>query len=142
MIERIGGQMKTSIKLMFIVMITAGFVGVVHSNGYFGDPDALRVAETRCGWFVNPTPANAWLVDADREWIIGTQGGEQAEGDWPNFKPSQWVETNVHYGYGCACMKVETNKADDRITRIFSATAKPLSACRKDKALKGKEPGR
>lgn len=97
-------------------------------------------AETRCGWFMNPTPSNAWLLDADREWTISIQGGYQADGDWPDFKPSQWVETNVHYGYGCACMKVTTNRSEEKITNIISAYAKPLSACRKDKALKGKEP--
>lgn len=96
--------------------------------------------ETRCGWFSNPTPANAWLTDAQGEWIIAIQGGYQAEGDWPEFKDSQWVETNVHYGYGCACMKVNVNKADEKIVNIISAYAKPLSACRKDKALKSKEP--
>lgn len=97
--------------------------------------------ETRCGWFVNPTPANAWLIDADGEWTISVQGGYQAEGDWPNFTKSQWIKTNVNYGYGCACMKVTVNKADDKILRIISSFAKPISACRKDKALKGSEPG-
>lgn len=108
--------------------------------GFFGGLREDAVAETRCGWFVNPTPGNAWLIDAAGEWIIATQGGEQADGDWPEFTKSQWVKTNVNYGYGCACMKVETNKTDDRITRIISSNAKALSACRKDKALKGKEP--
>lgn len=98
------------------------------------------VAETRCGWFVNPTPANAWLIDAAGEWIVATQGGEQADGDWPEFKPSQWIKTNGNYGYGCACMSVTTRKSDERITRIHSGYAKALSACRNDKALKGKEP--
>ncbi len=97
-------------------------------------------AETRCGWFVNPTPANAWLLDAHGEWIISVQGGYQAEGDWPEFKDSQWVKTNINYGYGCACMKVNVNKSEEKVINIISAYAKPLSACRKDKALKGKEP--
>lgn len=96
--------------------------------------------ETRCGWFSNPTPANAWLTDAQGEWLIGAQGGYQAEGDWPEFKDSQWVKTNVNYGYGCACMKVNVNKSEEKVINIISASAKPLSACRKDKALKGKEP--
>ena len=51
-------------------------------------------AVTRCGWFSNPTPANAWLLDREAEWTIAVQGGAQAEGDWPIFKPSQWVRTN------------------------------------------------
>lgn len=97
-------------------------------------------AETRCGWFLNPTPSNAWLIDAVGEWVISMQGGEQAEGNWPVFKRSQWVKTNGSYGYGCACMKVETNPSDKRITKIVSGYAKSLSSCRADKALKGKEP--
>jgi hypothetical protein len=101
----------------------------------------VRVAsETRCGWFANPTPANAWLNDADGEWIIAVQGGFQAEGDWPDFKPSQWIETNVHYGYGCACMKATTDKAAMHVVNILKAWPRPLSACRKDKALKRIEP--
>jgi hypothetical protein len=59
---------------------------------------AAEKAETRCGWFSNPTPANASLYDRDDEWIIGVQGGHQADGDWPQFSAKQWVETNVHYG--------------------------------------------
>ena len=52
-------------------------------------PDAPEVdrAGTRCGWFSNPTPANASLYDRDGEWVIGVQGGHQAEGDWPDFGP-------------------------------------------------------
>lgn len=95
--------------------------------------------ENRCGWFVNPTPGNAWLVDADGEWIIGTQGGEQADGDWPEFSDSQWVATNGNYGHGCACMQVTVDKDDFRILKIKSAKAKPLADCRRDKALT--EPG-
>ncbi|HET7863945.1 MAG TPA: DUF4087 domain-containing protein, partial [Burkholderiaceae bacterium] len=34
----------------------------------------------RCGWFDNPTPGNATLVDRDGEWTIGLQGGHQASG--------------------------------------------------------------
>lgn len=92
--------------------------------------------ETRCGWFSNPTPANAWLNDKDGEWLISVQGGYQAEGDWADFAPNQWVETNVHYGYGCACMNVTTDKKTRRILTIKSAKARLLSVCRKDKKLK------
>lgn len=92
--------------------------------------------ETRCGWFANPTPANAWLNDKDGEWTIGVQGGYQAEGDWPDFSDSQWVKTNVNYGYGCACMSVKVNRQTHQITEIKKATARPLSVCRADHALK------
>ena len=97
---------------------------------------AAPAAQTRCGWFSNPTPANAWLHDREGEWTIGVQGGHQAEGDWPSFGPKQWVETNGHYGYGCACMSVEVDRESGRVLEIKSARARPLSACRRDKALK------
>lgn len=93
--------------------------------------------ENRCGWYENPTPGNHWLTDKDGEWTIGTQGGAQADGDYPpEFSDDQWVKTNVNYGYGCACLRVETDKKEMRITKVVSGSAKPLSACRNDKALK------
>jgi len=102
--------------------------------------DSKSAAETRCGWFENPTPSNAWLIDRDGEWIIAVQGGYQAEGDWPDFSDDQWVKTNVNYGYGCACMSVTVDKAKHRVVKIMSATPKALSVCRNDKAIKDKEP--
>ena len=91
--------------------------------------------ENRCGWFANPTPGNAWLTDKDGEWLIGAQGGYQAEGDWAEFSDDEWVKTNGYYGYGCACMQVTVDRKNMKILKISSATAKPLSACRNDKAL-------
>jgi hypothetical protein len=96
----------------------------------------VAASEMRCGWFSNPTPANVSLYDRDAEWIIGVQGGHQADGDWPDFGPGQWVETNGHHGYGCACMRVQTNSRTHEVSKIESAQARPLSACRKDAALK------
>lgn len=93
--------------------------------------------ETRCGWFTNPTPANAWLYDRAGEWTIGTQGGHQAEGDWPTFKPKQWIHTNgSSYGYGCACLQVRVNKQTHEVLAIKSSHARSLSQCRQDPALK------
>lgn len=94
-------------------------------------------AETRCGWLVNPTPANWWLTDADGEWLIGAQGGYQAPGmdNMPDMSTNGWVRTNGYYGYGCACMNVSTDAASMRITRIRSARPVPLRQCRNDRAL-------
>lgn len=95
----------------------------------------------RCGWFDNPTPGNATLVDRDGEWAIGLQGGHQASGPWPRFATGQWVRTgHGSAGYGCACLKVRADAATQEITAIISARAQPLATCRKDPALKGKEP--
>ena len=99
-------------------------------------PPALEKTEMRCGWFSNPTPGNASLYDRDGEWIIGVQGGYQADGDWPDFSGKQWIETNVHYGYGCACMRVSLDRATEKVIKIESSKARPLSACRRDRALR------
>ncbi len=94
--------------------------------------------ERRCGWFVNPTPANIWLYDKDGEWTIGVQGSYQIESEWgwPDFKPKQWVKTNGNYGYGCACLQVRVNKATHKVVEIKSSVARPLTACRRDRSLK------
>ncbi len=94
--------------------------------------------ETRCGWFSNPTPANISLYDRDGDWTISVQGGYQVEGDWdwPDFKPRQWVQTNGNYGHGCACLQLRVDKESGRVLEIRSARARPLSACRRDRALK------
>ena len=104
------------------------------SSGALIAPETEQ-AETRCGWFSNPTPGNASLFDREGEWIIGVQGGYQAEGDWGDFG-RQWVKTNVNYGYGCACLKVRVDRAAKQVTRIESFRVRPLSVCRKDRALK------
>lgn len=93
-------------------------------------------AVLRCGWFQNPTPANAWLNDRDGQWLISSQGGHQAEGDWPNFPDAQWVATNGSYGYGCACLRVHADAKTRDIARVVSAHARPLAVCRADRALK------
>jgi len=93
--------------------------------------------QTRCGWFSNPTPANAWLQDKDGEWTIAVQGGYQADGDWPAFKRRQWVVTNHGgYGYGCACLRVRVDPETREVLEIKSSYPRPLAACRKDRSLK------
>lgn len=95
-----------------------------------------QTSAVRCGWFENPTPANAWLTDRDGEWNIGVQGGHQAEGDWPEFKPPHWVRTNGNYGYGCACMNVQTKPEAHRVIKILSSSTRTLRSCREDPLLK------
>jgi hypothetical protein len=124
-----------SLRLLFVGFILLAAVALASRPGAAGAHGAVQ-AETRCGWFSNPTPANASLHDRDDEWIIGVQGGHQAEGDWPSFAPKQWVETNGHYGHGCACLRVKVERETHRVLVIESARARPLSACRRDKALK------
>ena len=124
-----------TLRLLFVGFISLAAVLLAGRPGAYGAAGAVR-AETRCGWFSNPTPANASLHDREGEWVISVQGGHQAEGDWPSFGPKQWVETNGHYGYGCACLRVRADRETHRVTQIESARARPLSACRRDRALK------
>ena len=96
---------------------------------------AAQKVERRCGWFENPTPANVTLTDRDGTWEIATQGGYQANGDWPQFKPDQWVRTNRNYGYGCGCMTATADSDINRLDNLTKAVARPLAACRSDPTL-------
>ncbi|HYD36112.1 MAG TPA: DUF4087 domain-containing protein [Allosphingosinicella sp.] len=97
---------------------------------------AAAKGERRCGWLVNPTPANWWLTDRDGQWVLATQGADQAPGmdEMPDMSTAGWVETNGHYGYGCACMTI-TADAGRRVTRIADAAPKPLEQCQADRKL-------
>ena len=124
-----------------IVWACVLLAAVAPAGGYpvpAGRPAAPPEFETRCGWFSNPTPANIWLYDRHGQWTIGVQGSYQLEEDWdwPDFKPRQWVETNGHYGYGCACFRLRVDKESGRVLEIRSARARPLATCRRDRALK------
>jgi hypothetical protein len=121
--------MKIYIYLLAFILLTGTFTARPQQK-----------VQQRCGWFENPTPANAWLTDKEGSWIISTQGGSSADGDWPIFSPKRWIKTNVSYGYGCACMKLETNATTKSVTRILSATSRPIAACRRDKTIAKKEP--
>jgi hypothetical protein len=79
-----------------------------------GSPAEAR-SEKRCGWYINPTPGNHILQDADDLWWIAQQGSEPAPGfndaaeaayiyAGPTMR-SEWVEVNGSYGYGCACLE-------------------------------------
>lgn len=96
--------------------------------------------EWRCGWFENPTPGNAWLSDRFGQWLVGVQGGHQAEGNWPEFGPGRWVASNRSYGYGCACLRAVVDAQDFRVLRIVHASSRPLNVCRDDRSLPRPEP--
>jgi hypothetical protein len=99
------------------------------------------MAETRCGWLDNPTPANYWLTDARGEWTVMTQGSGGTNGfiDLPaeDFDfGEEWVETNGHYGYGCACIKGDFGPiGSSEVIRVMSMKPLPLAKCRADGAL-------
>ncbi len=122
--------------MMSIACLLLVAMAVVTGQPRSSTASEVSQVETRCGWFSNPNPANASLHDSEDEWVIGVQGGYQAEGDWPSFGPRQWVKTNQNYGYGCACMEVRVNHESHEVIKIESSRARPLSACRGDRKLK------
>ncbi len=129
---------KKLVRHRLLIVSCLLLAAVAFASGQPGTTDATEAEqfETRCGWFSNPTPANASLYDRDAEWIVGVQGGHQAEGDWPNFGAGQWVKTNVNYGYGCACLRLRVNRETHEVIAIESARARPLAACRRDRSLR------
>ncbi|OEO27952.1 hypothetical protein VW23_007040 [Devosia insulae DS-56] len=128
--------------LIFSRSVTMHRLAIIVAVSLIAAAPALA-AETRCGWYMNPTPGNLWLMDKDATWTITSQAnatGPDAEGieNAPDFDETQFVETNnpgSGYGYGCACMSVTVDKAEEQITRIFSGEIKPLSVCKADKSL-------
>lgn len=90
--------------------------------------------ERRCGWIDNPTPSNWWLIDRDATWVIGLQGGPRADGDLPDFGAA-WVETNGHYGHGCACMDVQVDRRAHVVLALRRVQVLPLARCKQDKKL-------
>jgi len=99
---------------------------------------AQAAPERRCGWIVNPTPANWWLNDRDGEWIIGEQGGHQATGvELPDFSNHDWVVTNSgDHGYGCACVTGVYDHKTKQVLRITAVKQRTLRQCKADKALR------
>ena len=131
--------MKTKLTILInLLFVAMAFAGAQPQPADEASEARSTKFETRCGWFINPTPSNVWFRDRDGEWTIATQGGHQAEGDWPVFKPQQWVRSpNAgSYGYGCACMQVRVNKQTKEVMEIKSSHARTLTQCRQDPALK------
>ncbi len=129
--------MRTSVYLL-----AASALWASAALGSVDKPAVSQAArQLRCGWFDNPSPQNATLIDRDGTWTISVQGADAAKGAWPRFGGKQWVKTGAgSYGYGCACLRVEVDAQAQQIKQIYSANAKAVSACRSDKAIKDNEP--
>ena len=141
---RLPSATRTSPEQAFVGLPTQaclGFLAVLLAAGL--SASEAKSAEQRCGWYENPTPGNLWLTDKDASWTIRSQGqalGPNAEDDdkAPEFNSREFVETSAPgtgYGYGCACLTVETNIAEKRIIRVISGKSLPLARCRNDKSL-------
>jgi hypothetical protein len=102
------------------------------SPSFAADKPALR-----CGWVNNETPGNYTLTDKDGEWIIGVQGGHQAEGDVANApNDNEQVNTNGSHGYWCACITATVDTKEKTVLKISSSKGEKLAACTHDKNLK------
>lgn len=123
---------KTTLAFKFVAVAL-----VVLSNLSDASAQRSKKLETRCGWFDNPTTATYSLSDKDREWTIGVQGGYQVEDfERPAFG-KQWVSFfEGSYGYGCACFQMKVDYETSYVLEIRKSYARPLSVCRKDKALR------
>jgi Protein of unknown function (DUF4087) len=122
---------------LVLAFMSAAASGQVNKMQQQAHAATSATAKVLCGWYDNPSPQNAYLIDRTGEWVLSEMGGHQTEGDWnPNFKKSQWfLSGSGGYGYGCACMKVVTNKTSMQITRVLSAKARAIDACYFDKTL-------
>lgn len=103
-------------------------------------------AETRCGWYHNPTPANVILEDADGQWWISRQGSAPV----PGFEDAYTTafddrlridyagKVTQRYGYSCACAEGEFDASRgqyENVLSIKSLTEIPLARCEQDPAL-------
>lgn len=111
---------------------SAAILGLVGALATF----SMASAENRCGWIHNPTPGNWWLTDADGQWIIMSQGSYEAGGmdHIGDISAGDYVQTNGYYGYGCACMDVDTD-GQDKITQIYDFRQLRIAKCDRDPAL-------
>jgi len=105
-------------------------------------PTTSLAAERRCGWLVNPTPGNYWLTDRNGTWTLATQGVESSDDvmlNLPDFDADEYVASNGNYGYGCACLTVDVDRAESRIVRTYAGDILPLRRCEADKSLPSPE---
>lgn len=98
---------------------------------------SAQAAKQYCGWLVNPTPANIWLQDAHGSFDLLIQGSADNNPDIVNQLPSiaddQYVQTNGHYGFGCACLKMDVK--DGKVTKVYSSKALTLKQCLEDPSI-------
>jgi hypothetical protein len=103
-------------------------------------------AETRCGWYHNPTPGNVMLEDADGQWWLSRQGGAPV----PGFDAAYTARfdnrlrldyagaVTQRYGFSCACAegRFDANRPPyETVLSISSLREIPLDRCEGDPKL-------
>ena len=110
---------------------------LVSSDGSLSQPidHPATSRTTATGWFINPTPGNVSLLDAQGEWVLSRQGEAPISSDLPHATKKQWVLLGTaNYGYGC--MRMSFKHEDKRVTEIYQAQYLPLSSCRRLRSLR------
>lgn len=101
-------------------------------------------AEKRCGWLVNPTPANLWLIDGTGTWTISIQGtgfiDEDSMDKMPTIDEKEFVRTNGNYGFSCVCLSVRVDKEKSSIRNIYGGEQLLLKQCLEDPQIHNKMP--
>ncbi|MBP7242587.1 DUF4087 domain-containing protein [Amaricoccus sp.] len=96
--------------------------------------------ENRCGWLVNLTPGDWWLVDRHATWVLSSQGnaeGPAATGldRLPETRPPDYIEEGSGHGYGCACLNMIVDPATELVKQVLDGRALPLATCQNDRSL-------
>ena len=102
-----------------------------------GTMASAAAAETRCGWFANPTPGNFSLTDRHGIWWLAAQGTSGVRGFYDALERDRgrggWVETNGSYGHGCACLEGEFGpNFSNQVYGISYVETIPLERCARD----------
>ena len=98
-------------------------------------------AETRCGWYHNPTPGNVFLEDANGQWWISTQGSAPAPGFEDAYTPAFDDRARIDYGgnvtdrYGFSCACADGTFRDGQALSISRLREIPLGRCEADPKL-------
>lgn len=99
-------------------------------------------AETRCGWYENPSASNHWLTDANDTWVLMQMGSTAAPGFFELPQEafdfgSGWIESrNNGYGSACACIEGDFGPVGSgEVIHVRSMQALPLARCAADPAL-------
>lgn len=101
----------------------------------------LIAKEYRCGWLLNPTPANFYFIDKEGEWGLSEQGmssplSDQSWDNMPESNDNEFVRINGNYGFSCVCLNVKTNKKNRRILEIYKKSKSLLlKRCLEDREL-------
>jgi hypothetical protein len=131
--------MRRAVLMLPAMLMTAGFAAPPPPAPPAAAPAGSE--ELRGWWLVDSRSGDHWLVDQhtrwDTGWLIRSAGGYQARGFAALLKlaATTWVNINGDRRYRCVRMQVRLDRRNHQITRIYQATAAPVSECRANRRL-------